>query len=356
MKEGMKMKNDSFFSELSRREFLTITRNLTIATVAGGMLMPARPLWAAPVKASLGNFGSANPQTFGKATGSFQKALGADVQITYVPIDSGAQVVTTIAGGSLDLCNAGSMSIVVAYANGVKLKMVYIEKYITDSECLVVRQGKGIKKLEDLRGRYIALPFNTSVHYAMLAALDTVRMTNADVKLIDMKPDAIVAAWKRKDIDATFIWIPVLIHCLADGGEIMMTTADLQKHGVLAFDGIACRDEFNANHPDLVLAYLKEYDRICKIYTENPEEVVSVMSKYIGIAPEISRAYVKSFHPLTPKEMATKKWMGLPGDKDTGLLKTLRGQAEFLKSAGQLTKMPESFEPVVDASFLAKMI
>jgi len=350
------MKNDSFFNELSRRQFLTITRNITVATVAGGLLMPVRPLWAAPTKAMIGNFGSANPQTFGKATDSFQKALGANVQVTYVPINSGAQVVTTIAGGSLDLCNAGSMSIVVAYANGVKMKMVYIEKYITDSECLVVRKGKGIKKLEDLRGRNIALPFNTSVHYAMLAALDTVHMTNADVKLIDMKPDAIVAAWKRKDIDVSFIWMPVLNYALEDGGEIMMTTADLQKYGVLAFDGIVCRDEFSANHPDLVLAYLKEYDRICKIYTENPEEVVSVMNKYLGITPEIARAYVQSFHPLTPKEMATKTWMGLPGDKDTGLLKTLKGQAEFLKSAGQLTNMPESFAPVVDTSFLAKMI
>jgi taurine transport system substrate-binding protein len=351
------MKNDSFFPELSRRQFLSITKNMTIATIAGGMLMPARSLWAAPVKAVLGGFGaSANPQQFGKATDSFQKAFGANVEVTYVTVNSGAQVVTTIAGGSLDLCNAGSMPIVVGYANGVKLKIVYIQKYITDSECLSVRKGKGINKLEDLRGRNIALPFNTSVHYAMLAALETVNMTNADVKMIDMKPDAIVAAWKRKDIDVAFIWIPILNHLLDDGGEIMMTTADLQKYGVLAFDGIVCRDEFSANHPDLVLAYLKEYDRICKLYTESPEEVVSVTSKYVGITPEIAMAVVKAFHPLTPKEMATKKWMGLPGDKDTGLLKTLRSQAEFLKNAGQLPKIPESFEPAVDASFLAKMI
>jgi taurine transport system substrate-binding protein len=350
------MKGNRLHSDWSRRDFLRLTRNLAIATVIGGMQIPAKKSSAASVKAMLGNFGSANPQTFGKATGSFQKAFGDAVQVENVTINSGAQVVTTIAGNSLDLCNAGSMSIVVGFANGVKMKMVYVEKYITDSECLVVRKSVGIKKLEDLRGRQIALPFNTSVHYAMLAALDTVKMTNADVKMLDMKPDAIVAAWKRKDIDATFIWHPVLTHALDDGGEILMTTADLQKFGVLAFDGIACREEFRTKYPDLVLAYLKEYDRICKIYTEDPEEVVRVMSKYLSIEPDISRAYVKSFHPLTPKEIASKQWMGMPGDKDTGIIKTLDSQAKFLKDSGQLTKIPESFAPLVDSSFVAKMI
>ena len=54
--------------------------------------------------------------------------------------------------------------------------------------------------------------------------------------------------------------------------------------------------------------------------------------------------------------MATDKWMGMPGAKNTGVLKTLRDQAEFLKSADQMRKVPESFERYVDATFLAKMV
>lgn len=344
------------FSQLSRREFILLAKNMALVSVAGGMLTSGRSVWAGTTKAVLGNFGSANPQTFGKSIGSYQKAMGDNVKVEYTTVRAGSQVITAIAGGSLDLCNAGSSPMVVGFANGVKMTMVYIEKYITDSECLAVRKGKGINKLEDLRGRRIALPFNTSVHFAMLAALDTVSMTAADVELLNMKPDAIIAAWRRKDIDATFIWMPVLNHALAEGGEILLTTEDLQKYGVLAFDGIVCRDKFKANHPDLVLAYLKEYNRLCMLYLEDPEEVVETMVKYIGIKPDVCRAYVASFHPLTTQEMASKKWMGLPGDKDAGILKTLRDQAEFLKNAGQLTKIPESFEPFVDASFLAKMV
>jgi taurine transport system substrate-binding protein len=48
--------------------------------------------------------------------------------------------------------------------------------------------------------------------------------------------------------------------------------------------------------------------------------------------------------------------MGLPGAKDTGVLKTLRDQAEFLKEADQVKTIPPSFAPFVDSSFLAKMV
>jgi taurine transport system substrate-binding protein len=48
--------------------------------------------------------------------------------------------------------------------------------------------------------------------------------------------------------------------------------------------------------------------------------------------------------------------MGMPGAKNTGVLKTLRDQAEFLKDSDQVKTIPDSFAPFVDSSFLAKMV
>ena len=59
---------------------------------------------------------------------------------------------------------------------------------------------------------------------------------------------------------------------------------------------------------------------------------------------------------FSPKELASDKWMGLPGAKDTGVLRTLQAQADFLKAAEQMSAIPPTFAPYVDASFLAKMI
>lgn len=339
---------------ISRREFNLFAASF--ATFAGASLIASRPSWAAEVTATLGRFGSANPQTFAAATGTFANSFDGKADVRDMVVQSGAQVVTAIAGGSLDICNAGSSPIVVGFGNGVGLSMVYIEKYITDSESLVVRKDAGITKLEDLKGKRIALPFNTSVHFSMLAALNGVGMTGADVELINMKADSIVATWKRGDIDAAFIWVPVLTDLAGDNGEIIFTTGDLKKSGTVVFDGIVVRNDFKDKHPELVLAYLKEYDRITGIYRDDPETVVKKMVEFLTIPEETARAYVKSFHSLPAKEVASKEWMGLPGMTDTGVAKTLRQQAEFLHSTQQLREVPSDLDALIDQSFVAEMV
>src|SRR5215813_9541639 len=265
-------------STTSRRDALRLMRNMGIATFAGGSLLGARGLFAQQAAAVLGHFGSANPQTFGKANGAYAKAFGSNVKTDFVTVGTGAQVIAAIAGNSLDICNVGSSPMVVGFAQGIKMSMVYVEKYITDSECLAVRKDAGINSLRDLKGKKIGMPFNTSVHFAMLAALKTVGLGASDVTLINVKPDSILATWQRKDIDGAYIWHPVLGDLLADNGKLLLKTGELAASGTLVFDGIVVRNEFKEKHPDLVLAYLKEYDRLCQMYEKQPQEVVKVLS------------------------------------------------------------------------------
>ena len=64
-------------------------------------------------------------------------------------------------------------------------------------ECLAVRKDAGINTLKDLKGKKIGMPFNTSVHFAMLAALKTVGLGPSDVTLINVKADSLLATWQR---------------------------------------------------------------------------------------------------------------------------------------------------------------
>ncbi|MBB5214475.1 ABC transporter substrate-binding protein [Parapusillimonas granuli] len=307
-------------------------------------------------RAILGHFGSANPQVLGKATSSFAEALGSGVKTDFVSVSAGSQVLAAIAGNSMDLCNIGSSPMVVGFGQGVKMSMVYVQKYITDSESLVVRNAAGIGSLRELKGKSIGLPFNTSVHFALIAALESMGMGPGDVRLLNIKADSIQAAWRRGSIDAAYIWAPILNDLVAEDGAILMRTGDLAESGVLVFDGIVVRDSFKKEHPDLVLAYLKEYARLCDIYRNDPEQVVKTLSPYLSLTPEMTHAYIRTFHPVPTADQATDKWMGMPGAKDTGVLHTLQMQAEFLKSANQLPSVPDTFAPYVDSSFLAQML
>jgi taurine transport system substrate-binding protein len=340
----------------TRRELAMLGANIGLASFGAAALGWPGRAHAQEGKAMLGHFPSANQQNFSKATGSMQKALGDKVKIEFVSVGAGPQILTAMAADSMDLCNIGSSAMIVGFAQGLAVSMVYMHKVVKDSECLVVRNDAGIKELKDLKSKKVACPFNTSVHFALLAAMKSAGLTAADVTLVNLRPDAILAAWQRKDIDAAYIWQPVLGTLQKDAGTIIFQSGDLIAKGSLIFDGIVCRDAFKKQHPDLVLAYLKEIDRINGIYKTKPEEVAAVMAPFLQIAPEVAMTIAKTTHTITPKEMLSEAWMGAPGAKDSGILKAIRDQADFLKATDQLKALPDDFSKFVDSSFVAKMV
>ena len=342
--------------ELTRREFALLGTNVGLATFAAGTLGMPQTARAQEARAMLGHFPSANQQNFSKASGSMQKALGEKTKIEFISVSAGPQILTAMAGNNMDLCNIGASPMIVGMAQGLPVSMVYLHKLVKDSECLVVRTEAGIKSLADLKGKKVGCPFNTSVHFALLTAMKTVGLSASDVTLLNLRPDAIGAAWQRKEIDAAYIWYPVLGNLEKDGGTIILNTGDLADKGILVFDGILCRDEFKKNHPDLLLAYLKELDRINTIYRSKPEEVADVLAPFLQIPRETVLTIARTTHTMPPKDMLEPKWMGPPGAKDSGVLKAIRDQAEFLKSTDQLKALPADFAPFVDSSFVAKMV
>ncbi len=338
----------------SRREIALLGANIGIASFATFGL-PGRA-HAQDAKAMLGHFPSANQQNFSKATGSMQKVLGDKTKVEFISVGAGPQILTAMASDSMDLCNIGSSAMIVGFAQGLPISMVYMHKVVKDSECLVVRTDSGIKELKDLKGRKIGCPFNTSVHFAVLSAMKSVGLTAADVTMVNLRPDAILAAWQRKDIDAAYIWHPVLGTLQKDAGTIIFQSGDLIAKGSLIFDGIVCRDAFKKQYPDLVLGYLKEIDRINGIYKSKPEDVAAVMAPFLQIPPETVMTIARTTHTISPMEMLTDAWMGVPGAKTSGILKAIKDQADFLKSTDQLKAMPDDFSKFVDSSFVAKMV
>lgn len=338
---------------LSRREFQRAAAQMFIASSAG-LLGTAVRAQARQVR--LGTFGSIDAQNYIRAKDAIAGTFGPGVTGSFVTVRAGSEVISAMAGGSLDICNIGSSPMVVGYANGLKASMVYVYKSIVDSECLVVQGNSGINTLAELRGKKIGLPFNTSVHFAAIAALKTAGLGIADVRLINMRADQIASAWQRREIDAAYIWVPVVPRLTDDGGRIIFKTGDLaEKSGLVIFDGLLVRDEFKQQSPDLVLAFLKDFEKIAQAFKQDPKDVVATMTKFLGVdEPAVMRS-LNTFYPVPAREQVTSKWMGRPGEKGTGVEKTLQTQAQFLQESGQIAAMPKDWAGLVDASFVAKM-
>uniref|UniRef100_UPI003754964C ABC transporter substrate-binding protein n=1 Tax=Escherichia coli TaxID=562 RepID=UPI003754964C len=63
-----------------------------------------------------------------------------------------------------------------------------------------------ISKREDLIGKRIAVPFISTPHYSLLAALKHWGIKPGQVEIVNLHPPAIIAAWQRGDIDGAYVW------------------------------------------------------------------------------------------------------------------------------------------------------
>ncbi len=70
-----------------------------------------------------------------------------------------------------------------------------------------------------------------------MVALEQAGVNPADVQILNMRPPEVRAAWQRGDIEATFIWDPVLSEVKKDG-KVIMTSGELSaRQGKATFDG-----------------------------------------------------------------------------------------------------------------------
>ena len=337
---------------LSRRDFSFTAAHM----IAGSSLFGLTGTFAQGQKqVNLGTFGSIDAQNYIRAKGLAAKTFGPDVKTEFVTVRAGSEVMSAMAGGSLDMCNLGSSPLVVGYANGVPVSLVYIYKNIIDSEVLVVQNSANIKKLADLKGKKIGLPFNTSVHFSCMAMLKSAGMGPNDVTLINMRSDQIASAWTRREIDASFIWVPVVPVIVADGGTVLFKTGDLNAKGLVVFDGFAVRNDFKQKSPELVLAFLKDFEQIARTFKSNPKEVVDTMTKFLNVDEAAVMRSLNTFYPVPAKEQLSSQWMGKPGERDSAVVKTLQTQAEFLKENGQINALPKDLNGLVDKTFVAQL-
>ncbi|MBO9513022.1 MAG: ABC transporter substrate-binding protein [Variovorax sp.] len=341
--------------QLSRREFHLAAGNMLIASAGAGSLFASTQALAQQKTVRLGTFGGIDAQNYLRAKDRVASTFGPGVQGEFVTVRAGSEVISAMAGGSLDMCNVGSSPMVVGMANGLKASMVYVYKNIIDSECLVVQGNSGITSIAGLKGKKVGLPFNTSVHFAAVAAMKTAGLGPADVQLLNMRADQIASAWQRREIDASYIWVPVLPKLTEDGGKIIFKTGDLNAHDILVFDALLVRDEFKQKNPDLVLAFLKDYETIAASFKSDPKDVVATMTKFLGVDEAAVMRSLNTFYPVPAKEQASERWFGKPGGKESGVVKTLKSQAQFLYESQQIVAMPKDVGAFVDGSFVAKL-
>lgn len=169
---------------------------------------------------------------------------------------------------------------------GVPIKAVFLGH--RNGSVLTAKNSADLNKVEELRGKTIAIPSRFSTHNILIHKLLTEKgiNPNSDVKLLDMSPPEMVNALSTGKVDAFIVAEPF-------GGQ-----AELQKVGkVLVLskdiwhDHICCvlnlHEEVIQKQPEAVEELVGSLAKAANFIEQNPQEAAKLSLKYLGQKQEV---------------------------------------------------------------------
>ena len=322
-----------------------------LLTVVAPLAASAAP--AKPAEVRLAYLNGPRPWILGKADGAFQKALG--VPVKWINFPSGPEALKAIAAGEVDIARAGSVPAAAALSRKLPIEIIAVSGVIDSSERLVAR--KEIASIKDLEGRTVTFPAGSTAHYALLAALKVHGVDSAKVKQVPLKPSDEVAAWKRGDVDAAYVWGPFSNEMEADGGHELLKSGQLQANGYYLFNVYVVSKKFAAAYPDTVSAFLSAFRETVNRYKANPDDAAAVIARELGQDAQAAGQTLAGLAFPDIVEQLEGKWLGKNGE-ESGISKSLKDTALFLATLGELRRqdMPDSFAPFINTRYIAKTV
>jgi len=259
-----------------------------------------------------------------------------DYNIKWVKFDSGADVNTAFIAKELDFGALGSSPVArgLSAPLNIPYKVAFVLDVAGDNEALVARNGTGIDTIAQLKGKRVATPFASTAHYSLLAALAQNGLSPSDVQLVDLQPQAILAAWDRGDIDAAYTWLPTLDD-LRKSGKDLITSRQLAKDGKPTLDLGVVSDEFASAHPEVVDTWRQQEARALTLIHDDPAAAAKAVAAEIGLSPEETEGQIKQGVFLTPEEVASAEWLGADGTPGN-IANNLQSASQFLADQKQI--------------------
>lgn len=259
-----------------------------------------------------------------------------DYNIKWTKFDSGADVNTAFIAKELDFGALGSSPVARGLSEPLNIpyRVAFVLDVAGDNEALVARNGSGVDTIAQLKGKRVGTPFASTAHYSLLAALNQNGLSPSDVALVDLQPQAILAAWERGDIDAAYTWLPTLDQLRATGKDLI-TSRQLAQGGKPTLDLGVVSNEFASAHPEVVDIWRQQQARALELIADDPEAAAKAVSAEIGLTPEETAGQLKQGVFLRPGDVASAEWLGSEGNPGN-IAVNLQSASQFLADQKQI--------------------
>jgi taurine transport system substrate-binding protein len=284
-------------------------------------------------------------------SGELEKATG--YKINWRMFGGGGDVIKAMASGDVQIGEAGSSPIVAAASQGQDIRLFWILDDIAEAEALIVRNGSGINSVKDLKGKKVATPFVSTAHYQLMAIMKVEGVDANAVSVMNLRPPEIAAAWERGDIDAAFIWDPVLTK-IKGNGKMIESSKTIGAKGFPTFDGLIVNAKWAAENEAFmvqlvkILAKADENYRVNKAKWTADSAEAKAVAKWTKADPKDVPATMALYTFPTMAEQAGPKWLG------GAATKAMTSTAMFLKEQGRIQEVKPSYASFVTDAYIKK--
>ena len=225
-----------------------------------------------------------DPVYVAKDKGFFDE-VGLDIEIVDT-VAGGATAVQMVSSGDVQGALLSTMAIINARSAGLPvIGVTDIQSAFDDSplEEFFVRKDSGIEKVEDLKGKKIAINLvKSSFHYTWLMALENAGMNVEDVTFINLPFSEQQAALERGDVDAIGLMQPYT-KSARDSEDLKLLFDATDIFGEKQFCEIFINSVWADNNEETAKKFVAGIVKAIGWIENNQDEAKQIISKYTGI-------------------------------------------------------------------------
>jgi sulfonate transport system substrate-binding protein len=324
---------------VTRRSLLTLTLAAATASLLGSA--PASAV-EQPEAISL-DWAYYNPVSILlKKKGWFEEEFAHDgIEVRWVLSLGSNKALEFLRGGSLDFGSTAGAAAVIGRAGGLPIKSIYAYSK-PEWTALVTRANSSISRIEDLKGKTVAVTRGTDPHIFLLRALDSAGLSEKDIKPVLLQHPDGYTALEKGQVDA---WAGLDPHMakaeLESGARLFFRNPDLNTYGILNV-----REAFATDHPDLVKRVLAVYERGRTYAIAHPDELRDVLVEAAHIDPAVAEKQLSERTDLSNPALGKAH------------RETFRAAGAILQKIGIIkpeVDVPAVVEDLIDTSFTSAL-
>lgn len=281
------------------------------------------------------------------ADGGFDSGTGRAIE--WLPYEADSAVVAALASDRIQIGLMGASIVAAAFSKGLELRIFYVLGGSPDTEGLLLA-GNAPFRVGDpktLRQRVIAAPFGSTAHFRLLQGLKRWGVPLADVRLVNLQPRQIAAAWGRKEIDAAVVSEPFLSDLGAEGRTIPLPGAG----GLEGLMVLAASAEFVKSHDVFLARFVDVMSRADAAFAarngplDETQPEIRAIANLTGTPEKSVLEAIARYRPPPLEDLASARWLG--GGQASMLAAELRNNAELWKWAGRVGPIAPDYSQAI---------